>query len=129
MKSAGTKDENKRIPMFWSATDSTGMTDGPQGMDAGIESSLPPLDEQMKDETSLLNYYKRALRLRNENPEIARGTVQAIDSLCVGSMAAITKSYNGSTIGIIYNIGEEETTFSLDEGKNVRSKNLLPGTL
>ena len=115
MKSAGTKDENKRIPMFWSATDSTGMTDGPKGMDAGIESSLPPLDEQMKDETSLLNYYKRALRLRNENPEIARGTVQAIDSLCVGSMAAITKSYNGSTIGIIYNIGEEETTFSLDQ--------------
>lgn len=115
MKSAGTKDENKRIPMFWSETDDTGMTDGPQGMDAGIESSLPPLDEQMKDETSLLNYYKRALRLRNENPEIARGTVNLADSLCEGGLAAVTKTYEGSTIGIIYNIGEEEKTVDLSQ--------------
>lgn len=113
MKSSGTKDENKRIPMYWSETDNTGMTNGPQGMDPGIKSSLPPLDEQMKDKTSLLNYYKRALRLRNENPEIARGKVALVDSLCEGGQAAITKTYEGSTIGIVYNISEEEKEVDL----------------
>lgn len=113
MKSAGTKDENKRIPMFWSASDTTGMTDGPADMDAGIESSLPSWEEQLSDETSLLNYYKRALRLRNENPEIARGVMAQVESLCDGKQAAITKTYEGSTIGIIYNLDEESVSISL----------------
>lgn len=113
MKSEGTKDENKRIPMFWSATDETGMTDGPADMDAGIESSLPSWEEQLEDETSLLNYYKRALRLRNENPEIARGIIDRVESLCEESHAAITKTYEGSTIGIIYNLEEESAKIDL----------------
>lgn len=46
--------------------------------------------------SDVLNYYKRALRLRNENPEIARGTIEKIDSLCDGSVAAITKTYDKS---------------------------------
>lgn len=46
MNSSGTKDENKRIPMVWSKTDTTGMTKGPADMDAGIESPFPAEDEQ-----------------------------------------------------------------------------------
>jgi glycosidase len=115
MKSAGTKDENKRIPMVWSDTDLTGATDGPQDMDAGITSDFPAVDEQLADESSLLNYYKRALRLRNENPEIARGTVAQVDALCEGTQAAITKTYEDSTIGILYNMGEESVSISLKD--------------
>jgi glycosidase len=113
MKSSGTEDENKRLPMYWSETDTEGMTDGPAAADKDIKSSFPAWDEQMEDETSLLNYYKRALRLRNENPEIARGTIELVSSLCKGDQAAITKTYDGSTIGIVYNTAEEETTVSI----------------
>ena len=49
MNSSGTKDENKRIPMVWSKTDTTGMTKGPADMDAGIESPFPAEDEQEKE--------------------------------------------------------------------------------
>ena len=62
---------------------------------------------QLKDEYSILNYYKRALRIRNENPEIARGTVKMVESLCDGHQAAITKTWEGSTIGIVYNTSDE----------------------
>lgn len=113
MKSAGTKDENKRIPMFWSKSDSTGMTDGPVGMDAGIESSLPAVDEQLADEGSLLNYYKKALTLRNVHPELARGKITVLDKLCEGGTAAVTKTWEDSTIGVLYNIGDQEVTVSL----------------
>lgn len=113
MCSSGKKDENKRLPMYWSATDETGMTTKPSGADSGIESSFPAWDEQMEDETSLLNYYKRAIRLRNENPEIARGTISVVESLCEDDQAAITKTYEGSTIGIVYNTSDEEMTISL----------------
>jgi glycosidase len=113
MKSSGTKDENKRLPMIWSKEDKTGIPNKPSAADDGIESAFPGVDEQLENEYSLLNYYKRAVRIRNENPEIARGEIKVIDSLCVEHQAAITKTWEGSTIGIVYNTGAEELTVDL----------------
>lgn len=125
MNSSGTKDENKRIPMVWSKTDTTGMTKGPADMDAGIESPFPAEDEQEKDKDkdSILSYYKNALRLRNQNPEIARGTIEKVESLCKDSQAAITKTYQDSTIGIVYNLGEGNDTVDL-KGTALENMNL-----
>ncbi len=108
MQSTGQKDENKRLPMVWSLTDDTGMTTGPQGSDKSFQSVSAGVDEQEQDENSLLNFYKRGLRIRNENPEIARGTIEKVSSLCNSSQAAITKTYDGSTIGIVYNTSLED---------------------
>ena len=113
MKGSGTKDENKRLPMIWSDTDTTGITNGPKDADEGITSAFAGVEEQLIDEVSILNYYKRALRLRNENPEIARGSIVIVESLCDGSQAAITKTYEGSTIGIVYNNSKEENRVTL----------------
>lgn len=123
MNSSGTKDENKRIPMVWSKTDTTGMTKGPADMDAGIESPFPAEDEQEKDKDSILSYYKNALRLRNQNPEIARGTIEKVEDLCKDSQAAITKTYQDSTIGIVYNLGEGNGTVDL-KGTALENMNL-----
>lgn len=125
MRSTGQKDENKRLPMVWSKTDLSGMTNGPSNSDKEFESVKSGVDEQEKDPNSLLNFYKRALRIRNENPELARGTIEKINSLCSGSQAAITKNYEGSVIGIVYNTSLEEA-ISVDltgtalEGMNIR---------
>ena len=125
MRSTGQKDENKRLPMVWSKTDLSGMTNGPSNSDKEFESVKSGVDEQEKDPNSLLNFYKRALRIRNENPEIARGTIEKINSLCSGSQAAITKNYEGSVVGIVYNTSLEEA-ISVDltgtalEGMNIR---------
>ena len=78
-----------------------------------IESPFPAEDEQETDKDSILNYYKNALRLRNQNPEIARGTIEKVESLCKDSQAAITKTYQDSTIGIVYNLGDKSCTVDL----------------
>ncbi len=113
MASKGTKDESKRIAMFWSEKDTEGMTRNPSGADLGIKSAFAAVDEQEKDGHSLLNYYRRAIRLRNENPEIARGTIAKIASLCNGHQAAITKTWEGSTIAIIYNTAAEDAEINI----------------
>ena len=113
MKSKGTKDENKRIPMIWSDTDTIGMTKGPKNADYGITSSFAGVEAQLADPDSILNYYKRAIRLRNENPEIARGRMEIVDSLTDGHVAVITKTYEGSTIAIVYNTSAEEMSVAL----------------
>ena len=45
--------------------------------------------------------------------EIARGTIEKVESLCKDSQAAITKTYQDSTIGIVYNLGEGNGTVDL----------------
>ncbi len=112
MNSQGSKDENKRLPMQWSATDLSGMTDGPEDADE-VEQTFAPLDEQMKDPLSLYNYYKSAIRLRNENPELARGTTTAVESLLSKNIGALQKTWEDSTIYVVYNFSAEASTVDL----------------
>lgn len=108
MASSGKKDENKRLPMIWSSEDLTGMTKGPKDADSGITSAFKAVDEQLADETSILNYYKRGIRLRNENPELARGNISLVEALCDGHQAVITKTYEDSVIAVAYNTSDEK---------------------
>lgn len=117
MDSTSDKDENKRLPMYWSDTSLEGITDGPEGCNLGIESSFEAVDEQLKDGYSLLNYYRHAIRLRNENPEIARGEIKKIDALCTDTYGVMTKTYEGSTIAIAINNTGEEVQIPIGESE------------
>ena len=101
MKSKGTKDENKRLPMVWGEEE--GMTKAPSGADSGIAQNFAGVAEQLTDEGSILNYYRRALLIRNQNPEIARGTISIVSKATEGNAAAMVKTFNGSSIAILYN--------------------------
>lgn len=115
MSSSGKKDENKRLAMVWSDTDTTGMTKGPLDADKDIVFAFEGVEQQQRDPYSILNYYKRAVRLRNENPEIARGTIEIVESLTEGYQAAITKTYGDSVIGIVYNTSDEAIQVTLSD--------------
>lgn len=102
------RDENKRAPMFWS-TDNTvkGMTDGPADMEPQ-ENHFASVAEQIKDENSIYHFYQDTILLRNQNPEIARGTVARLEEITDQDIAAISKTYDGSTIYLIYNLSETD---------------------
>lgn len=117
MNSTSDKDENKRLPMYWSDLVRAGMTNGPEGCNLGIESAFEAADEQLKDGYSLLNYYRHAIRLRNENPEIARGEIKKIDSLCTENYGVMTKTWEGSTIAIVINNKDAEVQITLTESE------------
>ncbi len=114
MNSLGGKDENKRLPMQWSVIDRGGITKGPLAADTVVQ-KFAPVDEQLEDPLSILNYYKRAIRIRNENTEIARGEASVIEELSDKDRCAIRKVYEGSEIIIIYNMSTETATLSLKE--------------
>ncbi len=105
------KDENKRAPMFWSNSNKDGITNPPPSMETQ-ENHFAPVDEQLKDKTSILNYVKRAIRLRNENPELARGILTNIP-LNDEETCAVLKTYNNSSIIVVYNLSESEKQVSV----------------
>lgn len=100
-------DENKRAPMYWSTENTEGMTKGPEAMET-VEHRFEPEDKQAEDPFSILNFIKRTIRIRNENPEIARGTVAYMDEIEDEDICAISKTYKKSTIYILYNFADEE---------------------
>ena len=86
MKGSG-KDENKRAPMQWGEEDTDALCDGPTDMD-DVKMLYGTLSDQKEDTTSIYNYYKDAIRLRNTYPVIARGATTYLgdcnsDGLCV----------------------------------------------
>ena len=122
MNSMSDKDENKRLPMYWSDIVRAGTTDGPPNCNLSITSSFEAVDEQLKDGHSLLNYYRHAIRLRNENPEIARGEIKKIDALCTDSYGVMTKTYEGSTIAIAINNKDAEVQITLTDSEIAEMK-------
>ena len=111
-------DQNKRAPMPWSSTNKTGITNGPKTMEPDkVINKFASVEDQIKDSESIFNYARRAIRLRNKYPEIARGDVEQIetDNVYVGVMK---KTYNDSSIIIAMNTTEKEqkVTIPKDSG-------------
>ena len=108
MTGSGSKDENKRAPMYWSADPSAkGMTKGPADMEPQ-ENRFPCAEEQRKTQDSIYSFYKDTILLRNQNPEIARGTVARLEDIEDPDIAAISKTWEDSTIYLLYNISESD---------------------
>lgn len=125
MCSSGTKDENKRLPMIWSSeTEAEGTTRKPEGADSGIVSKFAGVEEQISDPESILNYYRRALRLRNENPEIARGYVTVVPELTAENAAVIVKTWNESRIAVAFNTSKEEIVIDVSGAETVSKMEL-----
>ncbi|MBD5486026.1 MAG: alpha-amylase [Lachnospiraceae bacterium] len=112
MKGSG-KDENKRAPMYWSKDSETeGMCDGPADMDS-FEMKYDSLEEQQPDCDSIYNYYKKAIKVRNQNPEIARGTAEYLDQVSGEKICVLRKVYDGSEVLLVFNTGAENEAVDL----------------
>ncbi len=100
------RDENKRLPMLWSASDEGANCLPPEDADqrqrlkAGVA-------EQEDDPESLLRFYRETIALRAEIPELARGVMRAEDA---GSDAvAFYTVTDGSTVAVWINTSRTET--------------------
>lgn len=138
MKGSG-KDENKRAPMYWSMNpDAEGMCDGPKDMDA-VKMKFESLEEQEKDAASVYQFYKKVIKIRNQNPEVARGKAEYVlagDFLAEDtseSVCAIKKVYDGSEVLLIFVTGAETQELDLTEitlnGKNIGAQTEIRGAL
>jgi len=106
MKGSG-KDENKRAPMYWSMdAEKEGMCDGPAGMD-DLQMKFDSLEEQEQSPDSIYQYYKKAIKIRNQNPEIARGEVEYLEELSGDSFCVLKKKWEGSEVLLVFHTGAE----------------------
>lgn len=115
------RDENKRLPMLWNDT-GDGTPNPPPN--AEIPSKLTDnAEKQLSDPNSILNYYKRALKIRREFPETALGTSEELPlDGCPDGAAAIRRTYQSDSVTIVYNLGENAANIPLTELGSVSAK-------
>lgn len=117
MKGSG-KDENKRAPMYWSKDkNAAGMCKGPADME-DFQMKFDSLQEQQDDPDSIYNYVKQVIKIRNQNPEIARGTTVYLEQYSAApddakQYFALTRSYEDSTLLMLGNTSAEPVTVNL----------------
>lgn len=111
MKGSGA-DENKRVAMYWSQDAAAeGMCKGPDGAKASMK--FGSLEEQAQDPNSVYQYVRKAILLRNQNPEIARGEVTYYDEYSGEQLCVVTKSYGGRELLLVFNCSAEQAAVDL----------------
>ena len=74
----------------------------------------------MTDEDSIFNYYREAIRVRNNFPVIARGQTVVDEALSDDRILVITKtSGDYDDVTLVYNFADEERTLDLS-GKDLK---------
>ncbi|MBO5110857.1 MAG: alpha-amylase [Clostridia bacterium] len=129
-KGGNNSDPAKRIAMKWEAKN---IYEGccylpPENTPVDASSYYyPSVAEQAEDADSILNYYKKAMELRNRFPSIARGTVTYYPEGQNNYICVITKEYQAEKITIVFNMDSFEQTVTLD--KDTLGYNKLVGEL
>ena len=107
------KDPTARMPIKWSASEDGSKMTYPPNSDLTVkQDEVDGVYEQLRDENSLLTHYRLLLKLKNQNPQIARGTVTACD-FGKSNIAAYTCVYDGTAVMVIHNLSLEEDSFDL----------------
>lgn len=115
-----TSDANYRTGMIW---DSNNLPDiNVNGRD--IEQEAPDeggVEQQLKNDDSLLRFYQRVIKVKNQNPEIARGKITDTVDFDDSNIGAYYVEYEGSKLLIIHNFNKtdsKELTITDDMLKN-----------
>lgn len=104
-------DANRRLIMLWGDRDSV---DNPPGGTYDIDKQTNgTVKDQLNDELSLYNHYKKLIMLRDQNPEIARGSYIPLSFNNQFNFGGFLSTYENSTIGVFHNTSEIEIEIDL----------------
>ncbi len=108
-----TNDPSFRAPMYWNAEGDEGTTTPPPGCTLPDEYPMGSLEEQKTDDSSVYNYYRQAIAIRNALPVISHGVTTAEADLNVGCVSAQRKTWNEESCIILMNIAAEAAQVDL----------------
>lgn len=77
--------------------------------DVAKDTKYGGVKQQLEDENSLLNHYKRIIKIKNQNPEIARGKITGVEEFDDTAICAYYIEYEGSKLMIVHNMNAEES--------------------
>lgn len=99
--------DNSRTPMQWSAEKNAGFSQAEPWIEAQKNYKTINTEAEEKESDSILNFYKKLIRLRKELPVIANGSIQFLDEESEGVIGYV-RELEGTKLVVLCNLCEEE---------------------
>ena len=106
-------DPSKRAPMYWNAERNDGTTNPPPECDVPETYPYGSLEEQKDSDSSIYNYYRQAVAIRQALPVISHGRTTAEAALNIGCVSAQRKTWGEKSCIILMNIDTISATVDL----------------
>ena len=109
--------DNSRTPMQWDDSINSGFTEGKPWINVNENYKYINVKLQLKDENSILNFYKKMIKIRKEYKTLIYGSYNLIldeDE----KIYAYTRSMNNEKFIVIVNLSQDEAKYNYDEYLN-----------
>ena len=106
-------DPSKRAPMYWNSARDDGTTNPPPKCELPEEYPLGSLEEQRGDDSSIYNYYRQAIAIRNAIPAISHGRTTEEKALNVNCISAFRKTCDLGECIVLMNIAPDAAQVDL----------------
>ncbi|WP_294405371.1 alpha-glucosidase [uncultured Clostridium sp.] len=115
--------DNARTPMQWNNSNNAGFSDCQPWI--GVNENYPEInvDKQLKDENSILNFYKELIKLKKSNESLIYGKYELILAEH-DKIYSYMRIYDEERYLIICNLSDETVEYSYDNAE-LNYKNLL----
>ena len=114
--------DNSRTPMQWNNKENSGFTKGKPWINLNENYKAINVEAQINDENSILNFYKKMIKVRKENKTLIYGSYDLIleDD---DKIYAYTRYMKNERFIVIVNLSHDEVLYSYDE--ELKYENLL----
>lgn len=102
-------DGSYRLPMPWNGTEWENIHLPSIAFSIAEESVVTTVEKAQKDDNSLLKTYQQLIKLKLQNPEIARGKITDVIESGSDNAAGYVTKYNDSGVIIFYNLSKTES--------------------
>ena len=115
-------DANRRLKMRWGDGDTVRNPEGATYKESSQTNGT--VMDQIDDENSLLNHYKKLIMIRNACPEIINGSYKSIEKTPKTTIGGFISELDGSKVCVIHNTGLDTEVIDL-EAMNISDFNYL----
>lgn len=104
--------DNSRTPFQWDNTKHAGFTTGSPWIKVNPDYKEINVAAQEKDPRSVLNYFRKMVNLRKQNPVLVHGKYQLLDE-ANEQVYAYTRSLNKKRVLVLLNFSKESSNFNI----------------
>mgnify|MGYP002529603719 FL=1 len=115
--------DNARTPMQWDSTNYAGFSENTPWIDVNENYKSINVESQLANENSVLNFYKKLIKIRKENPSLIYGRYDMIleeDE----KIYAYTRTLDNDKYVVIVNLSDEKALYKYDD-LNLNYENLM----
>ena len=106
--------ENARTPMQWDSTKNGGFTEGKPWKKVNDNYQTINVVAQNKDPKSILNHFRKMVKLRKDNPVLVYGQYQILQE-SHSEIYAYTRTLDEQQVFVLLNFSKKQATITLEE--------------